>query len=98
MARWLHSAVLRLFSAYDEVLDLIMAKTGAKDRAAIKSMLKTQRAGVLQKVKEAKVEMKRKKSAEEAARLERVMQHVRRLGLCVMGFEVSSVVFAVYNI
>ena len=73
-----------------------MAKTHSKDRGAIKKMLKSQRPGVLQKVKEAKAEIKRIKSAEEAALLEKVMAAVRRMGLCVMGFEVCVFFFSIY--
>ena len=75
-----------------------MAKTGSKDRGAIKNMLKSQRAGVLQKVKEAKVEMKRKKTAEEQKNLDRVREHVKAIGLCVASYSVitSSFVFLLF--
>ena len=66
-----------------EVLDLVMKKTGATNAGEIKSMLGRQRAAVLSRVKASIKEAKRKKSAEEEAILERV----RRIGRCPMGFE-----------
>eukprot|EP01038_Epipyxis_sp_PR26KG_P004361 gene4361-6169_t len=67
----------------EELLQLLLPRSKCKDTAELKELLNPQRGVLLKKVKEAIIELKRKKTQEEQLKLDKV----RRLGLCPMAFE-----------
>ena len=68
---------------YKEVLLLVMKKVNSDNRSAVIAMLGLQRLAVLQKIKTAIAEIRRKKSEKER----RVLDAVRAIGKCVAGFD-----------
>jgi len=67
----------------EEIMRLVMDKTGSKDAGRVKGMLSVQRKAVLEKVKANIKEAQRVKSEQEQIALERV----RAIGRCPAGFE-----------
>jgi hypothetical protein len=62
----------------DEIIAIVARKTGCQDKGKITAMLKEQRSKCLERMKAAQTEIRRVKSAEEQAKLDKV----KSLGLC----------------
>ena len=67
----------------EELVNLLMTKTGITDKAELVEKLRPQKGPFLEKIKAAIVEKKRKKSEEEIAK----QQKLKKIGKCPMNFD-----------